>query len=236
MPKNTKQTSTRRLLTGLSTLLQEKMRWRYFRIFVPATLVVVIALLGLKSHLHTREVEAEQAVRESQQAKRAAASSRKKVVARKKAATAAKPVDWHQPSENKPYPKLSEHPNMWIDADLGRQRVYLRDGKKVLYTMYASSGMNNATPTGEFTVESERGTHFYNPQEKMGANYYTSFHQHGVFLFHTVPTDVNGKYIKSEADLLGKRPSSHGCIRLTIPDAKWIFDTIPIGTRVKVHD
>jgi len=33
---------------------------------------------------------------------------------------------------------------------------------------------------------------------------------------------------------LGK-PASHGCVRMTVEDAKWIYDTIPNGTKVIVQ-
>ena len=50
-----------------------------------------------------------------------------------------------------------------------------------------------------------------------------------------VPTDFRGGYIKEEADMLGIRPGSHGCIRLTVPDARWIMQSVPIGTPVLVN-
>ncbi len=51
---------------------------------------------------------------------------------------------------------------------------------------------------------------------------------------HSVPTDSKGSYIKEEADMLGIRPGSHGCIRLTVPDARWIMQSVPTGTPVLV--
>lgn len=238
MPKETKLSRTQRLLQRAATLLQTKMRWHYFKIFVPVSLIVIVALLGLKQGLHVWEVKNDAAVRESQRVKQAAASSRKHAAAVKQAklAAAKKPVDWHRPSEDKPYPDVNKYAHFNIEADLKKQRVFLKNGDKVLYTMYASSGMDKTTPTGHFTVEPERGTNFFNYEEQMGANYYTSFHDHGVYLFHTVPTDIKGKYITKEANYLGKKPSSHGCIRLSIPDAKWIFETVPVGTKVVVHN
>ena len=65
----------------------------------------------------------------------------------------------------------------------------------------------------------------------MGANWWVSFY--GDYLFHTVPTDSDGNYIVSEAEKLG-RPASHGCLRLTVSDAKWIYDNIPDGTTVVI--
>ena len=150
------------------------------------------------------------------------------------AATSAHPVDWLKPSQQVDYPDPAVHPGLSLEVSLQDQRVYVRDGSQLLYTMYASTGMDDSTPRGSFRIQNERGDHFYNPGEGMGARYYTSFLNHGVFLFHSVPTDSKGSYIKEEADMLGIRPGSHGCIRLTVPDARWIMQSVPTGTPVLV--
>ena len=150
------------------------------------------------------------------------------------AATSAPPVDWLKPSQPVDYPDPAAHPGLSLEVSLQDQRVYVRDGSELLYTMYASTGMDDSTPRGSFRIQNERGDHFYNPGEGMGARYYTSFLNHGVFLFHSVPTDSKGGYIKEEADMLGIRPGSHGCIRLTVPDARWIMQSVPTGTPVLV--
>ena len=144
------------------------------------------------------------------------------------------PIDWLKPSQQVDYPDPAAHPGLSLQVSLQDQRVYVRDGSQLLYTMYASTGMDDSTPRGSFRIQAERGDHFYNPGEGMGARYYTSFLNHGVFLFHSVPTDSKGSYIKEEADMLGIRPGSHGCIRLTVPDARWIMQSVPTGTPVLV--
>ena len=151
------------------------------------------------------------------------------------AGSSTQPVDWLKPSQQVDYPDPEAHPGLSLEVSLQDQRVYVRDGSQLLYTMYASTGMDDSTPRGSFRIQSERGDHFYNPSEGMGARYYTSFLNHGVFLFHSVPTDSSGSYIKEEADLLGIRPSSHGCIRLTVPDSLWIMQSVPIGTPVLIE-
>ena len=151
------------------------------------------------------------------------------------AATSAHPVDWLKPSQQVDYPDPAVHPGLSLEVSLQDQRVYVRDGSQLLYTMYASTGMDGSTPRGSFRIQAERGDHFYNPGEGMGARYYTSFLNHGVFLFHSVPTDSRGGYIKEEADMLGIRPGSHGCIRLTVPDARWIMQSVPTGTPVLIE-
>ena len=151
------------------------------------------------------------------------------------ASSSTQPVDWLKPSQQVDYPDPAAHPGLSLEVSLQDQRVYVRDGSQLLYTMYASTGMDDSTPKGSFRIQNERGDHFYNPREGMGARYYTSFLNHGVFLFHSVPTDSSGSYIKEEADSLGIRPSSHGCIRLTVPDALWIMKSVPTGTPVLVN-
>lgn len=142
----------------------------------------------------------------------------------------------NEPSEAKPYPQLT--PEDWIDVSVNDQKVYFKRGDDVLYTMNCSTGLpgESATPLGEFAIEPERGETFRNAGSGEGANYWVSWKDHGVYLFHTVPIDENGNYIESEAEALGVRPASHGCIRLSVPDAKWIFDTVPVGMRVVVRE
>ena len=110
------------------------------------------------------------------------------------------------------------------------------DGKNVLYTMYASTGSKDSpTPTGTFHIQKERGDFFYNAASKEGAKYWVSFKDHGIYLFHTVPTDKNGKFIPKEAQQLGKEAQSHGCVRLSVPDAKWIYKNVPEVWKLKYH-
>lgn len=144
-------------------------------------------------------------------------------------------VDWHKPSQNKAYPVMTAANGNYIKVSIHDQRVYVMNNQdQVLYTMYASTGADDSTPRGTFAIQPERGDFFFNEESQEGAKYWTSFKDHGVYLFHTVPTDRDGNYIEEEADLLGKEANSHGCIRLTIPDAKWINEHVPTGTTVIV--
>lgn len=55
------------------------------------------------------------------------------------------------------------------------------------------------------------------------------------YLFHSVPynkMDVS-TLDNSEYDKLGS-PASHGCIRMCVRDSKWIYDNVPIGTKVDI--
>lgn len=108
-------------------------------------------------------------------------------------------------------------------VDLESQHVYIYKYNKLQKTMLCSSGMDGyETPKGKFTI-TDRGDYFYSDKYDEGAYYWVRFH--GVYLFHSVPYDENKNIIKSEADKLGEK-ASHGCVRLSTEDAKWIYDNI----------
>ena len=106
--------------------------------------------------------------------------------------------------------------------------------QNILYTMYCSTGMNNRTPTGTYYIQAERGYYFYSAKSGEGAHYYFSWLYHGLYLFYSVPTDSSGNYIESVAENLGKKPMSHGCIQLSVADAKWFYQNIKYGTKVVI--
>ncbi|WP_430732203.1 L,D-transpeptidase [Apilactobacillus ozensis] len=144
-------------------------------------------------------------------------------------------INWKKPSENKPYPNMNVKKQNWLSVSISQQRVYVMSKQnKVLYTMNCSTGANNATPRGSYHIQAERGNHFYNAASKEGANYWTSWKDHGIYLFHSVPVDKHGKYVVSQAEELGKKANSHGCIRLSIADAKWVNQKVPFGTKVVI--
>lgn len=134
------------------------------------------------------------------------------------------------------YPNLENVTDLKILVDTKNQKTFLYDGSKRLTTFIVSTGIldgDSNTPLGDYVIENERGENFFAASFGEGANYWVSFKDHGVYLFHSVPTDENGDYIVSEAEKLGK-PASHGCVRMSVPDAKWFYENIPTGTPVKV--
>ncbi|WP_290033431.1 L,D-transpeptidase [Ligilactobacillus cholophilus] len=155
------------------------------------------------------------------------------------------PIDWQKPSENRPYPDLAQVKDFWVKVSLKKNRTYLMSGKKVIYTMYSSGGVFHKdkqgkevsdTPTGTFYIQNERGNSFFNGELNEGANYWVSWKDHGVYLFHSVPTMKDGQYNIAEAEKLGKEPASHGCIRLSVPDAKWMMENLKVGTKVVIKN
>ena len=83
------------------------------------------------------------------------------------------------------------------------------------------------TPTGQYTVTG-RG---YSFGHGYTCYYYTQFY--GDYLFHSSPYYVNSNRIMDPT--MGV-PSSAGCVRLEIQNAKWIYDNIPYGTKVVTYN
>lgn len=146
------------------------------------------------------------------------------------------PVNWLMPTGGA-YPEIGSNDSIWIMVSKEKQRVYIMNGDKAIYTMVCSTGLDTSpdtsTPEGTFHVQRERGISFYNPKEKEGAKYWVSWKNQGEFLFHSVATDKAGNVIQSEAMKLGHK-ASHGCVRLAVPDAKWIYENIKYNTKVVI--
>ncbi|MEY8515554.1 L,D-transpeptidase family protein [Lachnospiraceae bacterium 29-84] len=88
------------------------------------------------------------------------------------------------------------------------------------------------TPIGTFNTSQKLRWH-----ELMGPSWgqYCTRIVGGV-LFHSVWYYRNGDYASQsyrEFNKLGTT-CSHGCVRLTVADAKWIYDNCPLGTTVKI--
>ena len=99
--------------------------------------------------------------------------------------------------------------------------------------MACSVGVNNATPTGTFSISNQ-----YRWHQLMGGVYgqYCSRIVGGV-LFHSVfynTTDPSTLAYNSY-NRLGSA-ASHGCVRLNVADAKWIYDNCSSGTKVRIYD
>lgn len=206
--------------------MRSRISWRQLAIALGCLILVGF---GIWFAQHTKAQSRPQSTSQTQ---KAATSSKASSAQSSSKKAVSKTVDWTKPSQTKAYPTVTADDPVILTVNLAKQRVYINQKDRLVYTMYCSTGMNDSTPHGTFHII-DRGANFYNPTEKMGANYWTSF-KGTTYLFHTVPTDENGKYIASEAVYLGKKPSSHGCVRLSIPDAKWINEHVPGGTKVVI--
>lgn len=200
-------------------------RWRYL---ILGSVIIMLLFFAGKNLQFVKQQHHKEAIE--------ATAVEKKKTATVKKAKKQRNIDWRAPSMKKAYPQISAHPDLWIHVSLEKQRVYLIDKGRRLYTMYASTGKpgKTATPRGVYHIQGERGDYFYSQSENEGAYYWVSWKNHGEFLFHSTPTDEQKNFIKSDAAALGKRPSSHGCVHLTVADSKWMYENIPYGTKVVI--
>lgn len=123
----------------------------------------------------------------------------------------------------------------WIEVAVGTQkmRIYLDGELKKEWTV-STGKPETPTPLGVFAVQN-RGEWFFSSKYKQGAKWWVSFKDWGVYLFHSVPMDEQQQILPAEARKLGT-PASHGCVRLEVDNAKWVYDNIPQGTPVYIHE
>lgn len=119
-----------------------------------------------------------------------------------------------------------------IEVSIGDQKVHVYSGEALIKEWTVSTGVNNCTPLGNFTTK-QKGDWFFSEKYQQGGKWWVAFQ--GNYLFHSVPMDLQQNVIPEEAEKLGI-PVSHGCVRLEVDHAKWLYDNIPRGTTVVIHE
>lgn len=123
-----------------------------------------------------------------------------------------------------------------VNKRMNTVTIYAKDSKgkytKPVKAMVCSTG--SATPIGTFKTPAK-----YRWAALMGPSYgqYSTRIYKG-FLFHSVWYYRNGDKASqsyAEYNKLGTT-ASHGCVRLTVADAKWIYDNCPLGTTVTIYN
>ena len=139
-----------------------------------------------------------------------------------------------------------------LDGILPRQSSYYIEVNRTTcsVTVYAKDGNNGyiipvkrfACSVGLPSTPTPTGTYYtpakYRWHTLMGPSYgqYCTRIVGGV-LFHSVAGYNMTSYNIRARDFnkLGQ-PASHGCVRLCVRDAKWIYDNCPLGTKVRIYD
>ena len=123
-----------------------------------------------------------------------------------------------------------------VEVSLARQRVevYIRqdDGSYLLdRTFTCSTGLGGTTPRGVFVNGFPVNRWHYFQKFNCWAQY--SFDIEGDIMFHSVIYSSNSESTLRENSLyaLGS-PASHGCIRLRVADARWLFEHCSKGSLV----
>jgi lipoprotein-anchoring transpeptidase ErfK/SrfK len=113
----------------------------------------------------------------------------------------------------------------WIEIDLSKQRVYARQGNRVLRSMVVSTGTRRyPTPTGKFRIYSKRRS-----MTMSGPGYRLPGVPHSMFFYRGYA--LHGTYWHNN---FGRR-MSHGCVNLKRGDAAWLYRWAPRGTLVSIH-
>lgn len=126
-----------------------------------------------------------------------------------------------------------------LEVDITNQRVYayeLIDGQyQKIHDFICSTGLGNSTPTGVFyetTEPLDRWHYFYDFE--CWAQY--AWRVIGPYYFHSVIySERDESSLRwSSVNNLGSK-ASHGCIRLEVAAAKWIYENCEAGTIVYIH-
>ena len=141
-----------------------------------------------------------------------------------------------------PKPEPTKEPTPFaITVDVTNQvvSVYTRD-EEGNYTipvrqMLCSSGkVGTDSPVGDWVLNGRKARWCYFPKWGDYARYWTRIN--ASVAFHSpIYSAVSVKAIKEGSyEMLGNR-ASHGCIRLALEDAKWIYDNVGAGTVVSIR-
>lgn len=119
---------------------------------------------------------------------------------------------------------------MWVDTKKQHTYIFIKDsGKWKLHKDMKCATGKSSTPTVKGTFKVTGKGSYFRVNENVICKYYTQFY--GDYLFHTVLLNNEGKVVDGR---LGMK-LSHGCVRLAIENAKYVYDNIPIGTTVFVN-
>ena len=128
-----------------------------------------------------------------------------------------------------------------LKVSVDDQRVYAYapdsngDYTELVRTMKCSTGRSGSpTPKGTFQDGTGPGARWhYFTKFNCWAQY--AYYIQGDIMFHSVLyNQKEGKVTQSSVNHLGSR-ASHGCVRLSVEDAKWIWNNCPTNTKVIVY-
>ena len=126
----------------------------------------------------------------------------------------------------------------FVKVVLSEQRVYAYNNRRRLIASFpASTGADDTTPVGRFYVFSKSAQAFYSPNPGERMKFMTRFtkgREGDNIGFHGIPYRVTPKGDIPLYTPLGITPVSHGCVRLKVSDAKWLFQNMPLGAEVLV--
>ena len=113
-----------------------------------------------------------------------------------------------------------------IEIDLSQQRLYAREGKKLIYSFRISTGKRSTpTPTGRFEINSK-----YRTNRMRGRGYDISDVPYTMYFYEGYA--IHGAYWHNRFGT----PVSHGCVNLPVQQARKLYNWASVGTLVVVHN
>ena len=127
----------------------------------------------------------------------------------------------------------------FIYIDQATQRLYIFEHGELLREIPCSTGLPESdkyTPAASGRVGDYWPTFTSFGVEADDAWYL--FRSSGNILIHSLPylRDAEGNKLYQDGELLGVRPSSHGCIRILPEDARWLTEYNPRGALFEVTE
>ena len=127
-----------------------------------------------------------------------------------------------------------------VVVDVSDQRVYIggwtgEGYTKLVHTFKCSTGkVGTPTPLGTYqSAGRASGEWYYFKEFNCYAKWATRIV--GGVLFHSVTYSSGKRLNGSSVSKLGHR-ASHGCVRLSVENAKWIYDNCPLGTTIIIQE
>jgi lipoprotein-anchoring transpeptidase ErfK/SrfK len=136
-------------------------------------------------------------------------------------------------AQNQPIPSNNYSGNKYILVDISEQHMYVYEGDALVYSFVASTGMNNATRVGMFSVLDKIPNAYGATWNIWMPNwlgiYYAGSLENGI---HALPILSNGATLW--AGYLGV-PISYGCVVLGTYESQLLYDWAEIGTPVEIQ-
>lgn len=104
--------------------------------------------------------------------------------------------------------------------------IYKKDEegyKRIIESRISTGKVETPTPNGWFTAKSRRGNYSFIPKYQLGIPYFVQLK--GGYLLHGLPMNSKGQIPGDISDALGSK-ASHGCIRLPMDTAKFVYHNI----------
>lgn len=118
----------------------------------------------------------------------------------------------------------------WIDVDLAEQTLAVYDNHQMVYATVIASGLDPFwTRPGLFQIYQKKATE--NMRNNDPTDYYYLDNVPWTMYFDKARA-LHGAYWRTRFGY----PQSHGCVNLSVGDARWLFDWAVEGDWVYVHD